>query len=51
MAPGVRVTGTSLSRSTPTLRHVLVRAGRQPGIAWYILDEARGAFLPAELPA
>jgi RNA polymerase sigma-70 factor (ECF subfamily) len=31
------------------LRHVLVGANGQPAIAWYILDAARGAYLPASL--
>ena len=38
-----------LSRWTPKLRHVLTSAGGQPGIAWYILDEERGAYLPASI--
>ena len=38
-----------MSRWTPDLRHVLVSAGGQPGIAWYILDPGRGAYLPASI--
>jgi RNA polymerase sigma-70 factor, ECF subfamily len=38
-----------MSRWTPTLRHVLTSAGGQPGIAWYILDPERGAYLPASI--
>ena len=38
-----------LSQFTPTLRHVVTSAGGQPAIAWYILDEERGAYLPAAI--
>jgi RNA polymerase sigma-70 factor (ECF subfamily) len=38
-----------LSRFTPTLRHVLTRAGGQPAIAWYILDDERSVYLPAAI--
>ena len=38
-----------MSRWTPTLRHVATSAGGQPAIAWYILDEERGAYLPAAI--
>ena len=38
-----------VSRFRPVLRHVVVRAGGQVGIAWYILQPARGAYLPAAM--
>jgi len=38
-----------LSQFKPVLRHVVVSAGGQPGIAWYILDEERGAYFPAAI--
>jgi RNA polymerase sigma-70 factor, ECF subfamily len=38
-----------IAQFTPTLRHVITSAGGQPGIAWYILDEERGAYLPAAI--
>jgi RNA polymerase sigma-70 factor (ECF subfamily) len=38
-----------MSRWTPELRHVLTSAGGQPAIAWYILDDERGAYLPASI--
>ena len=38
-----------MSRFLPTLRHVVTRAGGQPAIAWYILDEASGDYLPASI--
>jgi RNA polymerase sigma-70 factor, ECF subfamily len=38
-----------ISQYTPTLRHIVTRAGGQPAVAWYILDEQRGAYLPAAI--
>jgi RNA polymerase sigma-70 factor (ECF subfamily) len=38
-----------ISRFKPALRHVVVRAGGQVGIAWYILHPGRGAYLPAAI--
>lgn len=38
-----------ISQYTPTLRHVVTSAGGQPAIAWYILDEASGDYLPAAI--
>ena len=37
-----------LARWTPTLRHVLTRAGGQPAVAWYIRN-ASGAYLPSAI--
>ncbi len=38
-----------IAQFEPVLRHVLTSAGGQPGIAWYILDAERGAYLPAAI--
>ncbi len=38
-----------ISQFKPTLRHVVVSAGGQIGIAWYILDPGRSAYLPAAI--
>ncbi|HEY7705850.1 MAG TPA: sigma factor-like helix-turn-helix DNA-binding protein [Gaiellaceae bacterium] len=38
-----------VSRFTPTLRYVATRAGGQPAVAWYILAEERGVFMPASI--
>ena len=38
-----------IAQFKPVLGHVLTSAGGQPGIAWYILDEGRGAYLPAAI--
>ena len=38
-----------VSRFEPTLRHVVVGAGGQVGIAWYILHPGRNAYLPAAM--
>ena len=38
-----------LAQFTPKLRHVVVSAGGQPGVAWYIFDEERGAYFPAAI--
>ncbi len=38
-----------ISQFRPELRHVVTRAGGQPAIAWYVLDEGRGAYLPAAI--
>jgi len=38
-----------IAQFRPVLRHVMTSAGGQPAIAWYILDEQRGAYLPAAI--
>jgi len=38
-----------ISQFKPRLRHVIVSAGGQVGIAWYILQPRRGAYLPAAI--
>jgi RNA polymerase sigma-70 factor (ECF subfamily) len=38
-----------VSQFTPKLRHIVVTAGGQVAIAWYILRPARGAYLPAAM--
>jgi RNA polymerase sigma-70 factor (ECF subfamily) len=38
-----------ISRFKPALRHVVVSAGGQVGIAWYILHPGQGAYLPAAI--
>jgi RNA polymerase sigma-70 factor (ECF subfamily) len=38
-----------IAQFKPTLGHVVTSAGGQPGIAWYILDPERGAYLPAAI--
>jgi RNA polymerase sigma-70 factor (ECF subfamily) len=38
-----------ISQFKPTLRHVVVSASGQIGIAWYILHPGRGAYLPAAI--
>ncbi len=38
-----------IAQFKPVLRHVTTSAGGQPGIAWYILDEERGAYLPSAI--
>jgi RNA polymerase sigma-70 factor, ECF subfamily len=38
-----------IAQFKPVLRHVMTSAGGQPGVAWYILDEQRGAYLPAAI--
>ena len=38
-----------IAQFKPMLRHVMTSAGGQPGVAWYILDAERGAYLPAAI--
>ncbi|MCZ7588235.1 MAG: nuclear transport factor 2 family protein [Gaiella sp.] len=38
-----------VSQFTPVLRHVVVSAGGQVGIAWYILHAERNVYLPAAI--
>jgi RNA polymerase sigma-70 factor, ECF subfamily len=38
-----------IAQFKPVLRHEITSAGGQPGVAWYIRDEKRGAYLPAAI--